>query len=155
MPGQVWYEHRMLTRSQVARRIGRSIATVRRMEGISLHPDHGPRGTRLFDPEEVEEVAERTAQTGRALDVDAEFMSPSTSSICARPVQSLAHFARQQDASTEVARLNQVVRQVKAEQHRWVSRVEGAVEALIALVTTADDEVLDALDALVDSLRHN
>jgi hypothetical protein len=43
-----------LTRSQVARRLGVSVTTLRRMEGADLHPETGPRGVRLFDATEVE-----------------------------------------------------------------------------------------------------
>jgi hypothetical protein len=47
----------MLTRSQVADRLGRSVATVRRLEGVVLHPSLGRRGVRLFDAHEVDRVA--------------------------------------------------------------------------------------------------
>lgn len=41
----------------VAKRLGKSIATVRRMEGIELHPARDERGVHRFDPDEVEAVA--------------------------------------------------------------------------------------------------
>jgi hypothetical protein len=47
----------MLTRAQVADRLGRSVATVRRLEGVVLHPSRGRRGVRLFAADEVERVA--------------------------------------------------------------------------------------------------
>lgn len=47
----------MMTRSQVAKRLGKSIATVRRMEGHELHPTKDERGFNRFDPSEVEAVA--------------------------------------------------------------------------------------------------
>ena len=47
----------MLTRSQVARRLGKSIATVRRMEGNELNPWKDDAGIHRFDPEEVEGAA--------------------------------------------------------------------------------------------------
>ena len=40
----------MLTRAGVARRLRRSIATVRRMEGHELHPSQDLNGTHWFDP---------------------------------------------------------------------------------------------------------
>lgn len=47
-----------LTRAAVARRLGKSIATVRRLEGTELHPKRDPRsGNFLFDPAEVERLA--------------------------------------------------------------------------------------------------
>ncbi len=47
----------MMTRSQVAKRLGKSIATVRRMEGVELFPTRDGRGVFRFDPAEVEAVA--------------------------------------------------------------------------------------------------
>jgi len=44
----------MLTRRQVALRLGKSIATVRRIEGTLLHPSRNGRGTYLFTTHEVE-----------------------------------------------------------------------------------------------------
>jgi hypothetical protein len=49
----------MLTRSGVAKRLGKSIATVRRMEGLELHPTRGSNGVHLFDPDEVDAAARR------------------------------------------------------------------------------------------------
>ena len=54
----------MLTRSQVARRIGRSLATVRRLEGKELHPRPDARGVNRFDPGEVDALADRLMETG-------------------------------------------------------------------------------------------
>src|SRR5438477_12592565 len=55
-----------LTRSQVARRLGVSVTTLRRMEGAQLHPEKGPGGVRLFDVAEVEAafVRFRTVRQG-------------------------------------------------------------------------------------------
>jgi hypothetical protein len=46
----------MLKRAQVAKRLGKSIATVRRLEGVALHPIVDTDGVHRFDPEEVERV---------------------------------------------------------------------------------------------------
>lgn len=51
------YTRDMLTRSGVAKRLGKSIATVRRMEGVELHPVVDARGVHRFNPDEVERVA--------------------------------------------------------------------------------------------------
>src|ERR1051326_2865811 len=48
----------MLTRRQVARRLGKSVATVRRIEGILLEPIRDRRGIYRFDPNDVEELVE-------------------------------------------------------------------------------------------------
>src|SRR5688572_24278603 len=51
----------MLTRSQVATMLGKSIATVRRMEGHELHPKRNRAGVHLFDPDEVRAVRSGTS----------------------------------------------------------------------------------------------
>ena len=43
-----------LRRTEVARRLGVSLSTLRRMEGTRLHPATGPDGVHLFDEAEVE-----------------------------------------------------------------------------------------------------
>ncbi len=52
----------MLTRSQVARRLGRSIATVRRLEDRALHPIVGKRNVRYFDVLEVDRLKQDPAR---------------------------------------------------------------------------------------------
>ena len=54
----------MLTRSDVAKRLGKCIATVRRMEGVELHPVRDERGVNRFDPDEVEAAAAGRAGEG-------------------------------------------------------------------------------------------
>lgn len=49
----------MLTRAQVARRLGKSIATVRRLEGVALHPVIDDEGVHRFDETEVERLVDR------------------------------------------------------------------------------------------------
>ena len=50
---------RMLTRSQVANRIGRSISTVRRLEGELLRPVVTARGVHLFHERDVDDLVEK------------------------------------------------------------------------------------------------
>lgn len=45
-----------MTRANVARRLGKSIATIRRMEGIELHPVKDGNGVNRFDAAEVEAI---------------------------------------------------------------------------------------------------
>jgi hypothetical protein len=54
----------MLTRSQVARKLGKSVATVRRMEGVELNPVRDERCFHRFDEREVALVARRIAENG-------------------------------------------------------------------------------------------
>jgi phage protein D len=50
---------KMLTRTQVARRLGKSLATVRRLEGVQLHPHVDANGVHRFEVREVELLARR------------------------------------------------------------------------------------------------
>jgi hypothetical protein len=50
----------------VAKRLGKSIATVRRMEGVELHPMRDTRGVNRFDPDEVERLAQAERSGSRA-----------------------------------------------------------------------------------------
>lgn len=63
----------MLTRSGVAKLIGRSIATVRRMEGCSLHPTQDSHGVHWFEPREVEVALQQRAN---GMDIGARNFSP-------------------------------------------------------------------------------
>jgi hypothetical protein len=54
-----------LTRSKVARRLGVSVTTLRRMEGTLLHPQTGEGGVRMFDAEEVEAAVIRVRRRER------------------------------------------------------------------------------------------
>jgi hypothetical protein len=54
---------RLLTRSQVARRLGLSLSTVRRMEGAQLNPIVGERGVRYFEETEIQAVFVRVRRT--------------------------------------------------------------------------------------------
>lgn len=49
----------MLTRAAVAKRLGKSIATVRRLEGRALHPTVDDNGVHRFSHEEVQDLAQR------------------------------------------------------------------------------------------------
>lgn len=66
MPGQAVslgtsYTSGMWTRTQVARYLGKSIATVRRMEGVVLHPWVDDSGVHRFDPDEIHAFGERAS----------------------------------------------------------------------------------------------
>lgn len=58
----------MLTRSQVAQRLRRSLATVRRLEGTVLHPQRDARGVNRFDEDEVAALAIQLAKSGSVWD---------------------------------------------------------------------------------------
>jgi hypothetical protein len=48
-----------MTRKQVALRLGKSVATVRRIEGVLLYPTRDARGVHRFDVSEVDALAQR------------------------------------------------------------------------------------------------
>ena len=55
-----------LTRAQVASRLGVSVSTVRRFEGVRLHPTLGDNDVRWFDEKEVAALAAELANEPRA-----------------------------------------------------------------------------------------
>jgi hypothetical protein len=48
-----------MTRRQVAQRLGKSVAAVRRLEGVLLHPATDAKGIHRFDTNEVEALVDR------------------------------------------------------------------------------------------------
>jgi archaellum component FlaD/FlaE len=52
----------MLTRSQVAKRLGKSVATVRRIEGVLLAPVQDARGVYRFNADDVDDLARDIAR---------------------------------------------------------------------------------------------
>jgi hypothetical protein len=52
----------MLTRSQVARRLGKSVATVRRLEGVELYPRRDWRGGWQFSEVEADGLRKRNGE---------------------------------------------------------------------------------------------
>ncbi len=54
---------KLLTRGEVAGRLGLSLSTVRRMEGVQLKPIVGERGVRYFEETEIQTVPVRVRRT--------------------------------------------------------------------------------------------
>ena len=50
-----------MTRREVAKRLGKSVAAVRRLEGVHLHPARDSRGVHHFDEDDVEALAVRVS----------------------------------------------------------------------------------------------
>lgn len=50
-----------MTRREVAKRLGKSVAAVRRLEGVHLHPARDARGVHHFDEDDVEALAHRVS----------------------------------------------------------------------------------------------
>ena len=88
----------MLKRSHVAKRLGRSLATVRRLEGVELHPIIDEDGVHLFDEAEVDEVAMRGR---RDPSDDGSAASPTKHAPSAWLRAELARRAREDDEDRE------------------------------------------------------
>jgi hypothetical protein len=125
----------VLTRRQVARRLGRSIATVRKLEGRRLWPRLDGAGIHRFDEDEVDALARDVQQTGRAL--------PFALESAARTSPRTAPHREKMGTS------EQALRDADACHKRWKERVADACAELVETITTTDTATLDALDALL------
>jgi hypothetical protein len=139
------YQVTMLTRSQVARRLGRSLATVRRAEGKALHPTVDGRGVHQFDPVEVDALAERL--TGR-------FEEPHSAYAFGRD----DHLeAREEEDAREVnelkARAADLERAVRA-SHEELERYRRHVREVIEEVSDAAVLFAPELERLMRVARH-
>jgi hypothetical protein len=108
----------MLTRSQVAKRLGKSVATVRRIEGVLLAPIQDARGVYRFNADDVDDLARDIArgdvslweQIGAAADDGASRLvstaEPRPSRTADLDLLNTADLRRQSDAATaQVAKL--------------------------------------------------
>ncbi len=148
----------MLTRSQVARRIGRSIATVRRLEGTKLHPLVTSNGVRLFDPKEVGDVAHEVATTGRALGGDIPFeVAPDIDEQADQASLSLQLRDLEGQLLEERQKNVQLQREadgLRRRQQQWKADIDDACAAVVtALEGQLNADVLEALRDLADVLR--
>ncbi len=160
----------MMTRSGVAKRLGKSIASVRRMEGSTLHPRLDSRGFHLFDPAEVEAAARGSAPPPREFPSFAH-VTP-TEGPADAPWQGDAHSEWDERLRHEVDRARreterrarerwreaevQIRRdaQHKAELERVLSEAVHVLESLSpAMLRHIDDEDIDSLLELAASLR--
>ena len=118
-----------LTRSQVARRLGKSVATVRRLESRVLHPKRGRSGAWLFDSDDVERLArcpELTRGRGR-------------SKWFERRLDANAQSHGGQDSAAPRAE-NQSRDQVRGLEHPEVLALEGVLEDFQEVVEMLVDE---------------
>jgi hypothetical protein len=139
----------MLTRSQVAAILGKSVATVRRMEGVELHPKRNRAGVHLFDPDEVATLrAEQRTAGGihgsntyhrrswlnEPADVDQEASLPDGNAHAPLNVERLDHLlrsARAEGAKEERERIeSEQLRQRETERERDDCEHAAAAHAL-------------------------
>jgi hypothetical protein len=111
----------MLTRSAVAKRLGRSLATVRRLEGHELFPQCDARGVHWFDEAEVAAVAQRVAR-GEATSARGLWLtclpapfSREASPLRPRPSLRTAEADSSTSNADEVARLRQENAELRAD----------------------------------------
>jgi hypothetical protein len=117
----------MLTRAQVARRLGKSIATIRRLEGTHLFPSRDSRGVNQFHEDEVERFIEGSSQA-------APYFEPpilQNPQLVQRPsVEAIAL----EETKARMARLEREVNRLKTENTlitQTIGRVLATVESLI------------------------
>src|SRR5690606_21599052 len=118
----------MLTRSQVASRLGRSLATVRRLEGHVLHPTKDANGVNRFDDAGVNAAArmlsERSDSAAWVLDPPPEDGQRKPDNHVVEPGRELVELR---------TRLELIVRKLAAETDR-AERAEKRVSAFEATI---------------------
>jgi hypothetical protein len=153
----------MLKRSHVAKRLGRRLATVRRLEGVELHPIIDGDGVHLFDEAEVEQIA---ARVRRVPSDNGSVASPNTHARSAWLKAELARRARKDDEDREHAARLQAQRaelealdRQRAEERDRLQRIReneerrAQVAARAHLDAIREDVVLLLADASPRELR--
>jgi hypothetical protein len=117
----------MLTRSQVARRLGKSVATVRRIEGVLLAPMRDRRGIYRFEEDEVADLV-RDIDRG---DVSLwQEMSDATEEGCSRlTTDTRERDSRAHDVGATTQQADALERQNKAAAER-ISKLEHENQSL-------------------------
>ena len=127
---------RLLTRGQVARRLGTSLSTVRRMEGEQLKPIIGPRGVYYFEETEIQAVFVRVRRARMPADERAD----GTLAAAA-----FALFQRGADVVAVVKQLREVPEKIETLLGHW-ERLRGTVLLDVkSLGSIANDLNADAL----------
>jgi hypothetical protein len=110
-------DNNQLTRAQVALRLGVSSSTVRRMEGVCLHPTQDHRGTWLFA---VAEVSALLATTPHATRRPRASRAPSRGEIAARVFRLLSRGCSLRQIVVQTRQPPVVVRQLYRE---WMTNL--------------------------------
>ena len=139
MPGQAsghgrtllaCYARAMLTRGQVAKRLGKSIATVRRMEGNELHPARDERGVLRFSAEEVERLVSSRDGEGQGAVTLARRSSWLDDELASRDEKTIEEVVVGEQGDNEQARdFDDRVRRAAAEMVRRESAHREHIEA--------------------------
>jgi len=150
----------MLTRGQVAKRLGKSIATVRRMEGRELHPRRDAGGVFRFDSVEVDALLHGDTDqqiAGRRIWLDVELgaregqQAEAGGSNDARAVSAEDFEARVRAAVERVVREEftrrdgEQARRKAERQEREQAEALAACSELLALLESSSESELAAL----------
>jgi hypothetical protein len=137
---------RLLTRGQVARRLGTSLSTVRRMEGEELKPIIGPRGVHYFEETEIQAVFVRVR---RARMPDNERADGTLAAAA------FALFQRGADAVAVVKELRAAPEKIETLLEHW-KRLRGTVlldaQSLAAIASDLNADALTDENALLSAV---
>lgn len=138
-----------MTRKQVARRLGKSVATVRRLEGHLLHPSRDSRGIHRFDPNEVESLVQ-DVERGRVVLVAelARTQADPTNTDHA----GTATCARCQQLQEEVVSLERRLSRERASHDDEVARLRRKAEQEAADVQSGAVELVALMQDLMDEM---
>jgi hypothetical protein len=160
----------MLTRSGVAKRLGKSIATVRRMEGHELHPVKDENGVHRFDPEEVAEVARSRRSESVADDSEAQLEQVQQERVAEEldwlqwQRQQRAEWARREEERVREEVRRRAELQAELERRREEHARQELVTAQVELLETVesltprdwsrlDESEREELEALLDEIE--
>jgi len=131
------------TRSQVANRIGRSVATVRQMERVGvLSPTVGPDQKRSFHADDVERVVGYIERTGRALPFGAAAEADLTDTV-------VDLRASLDNARRRIADLEAAADTVKADHDRFRFQLIAEFDKVIAFAAPRNQRMLAALERML------
>ncbi|HYP97835.1 MAG TPA: hypothetical protein VER96_04120 [Polyangiaceae bacterium] len=137
---------RLLTRGQVARRLGTSLSTVRRMEGAQLKPIIGPRGVHYFEETEIQAVFVRVR---RASMLNNERADGALAAVA------FALFERGTDAVAVVKELRETPEKVERLLEHW-NRLRGTVlldaKSLAAIASDLNADTLSDENAVLSAI---
>ena len=139
-----------MSRRQAARRLGKSLTTIRRIEGVLLHPDVDSRGVHRFREEDVDRLADDVehgrlvlGQQLRPLGNEVLMNDHGTTGFCQRCSdlqQELDRVQRQLEAQVSAHRRE--LTRMKAERDRERADQDAAARDLVDQVT----ELMAALE---------
>lgn len=137
----------MLTRAQVAARLGKSIATVRRMEGIVLHPRKGADGVHWFCQSEVAAVERAPRSPVRSFELALRRGRDEDE----RPAESHQRVAAIERALARADNADRALKRLSAEHDELREAVVIFVESLVYEIgPTMPRSVIDLIDELAE-----